>query len=128
LKKSVRFAIYVGLLAFAWFILFSGYSFNTTRIGALITTTVNGMNTLSLSAVAFAIALVITYLVTSGWGLILLGALALVGLAVVAILHPYLFPLLIPMFALWLFCAAARRKESSAAKHAPSKHAPSKHA
>lgn len=123
MKKPVRFLIYLALLGFAWFILFSGYSFNTTRIGGLIKNTLSEMTTLSLAAVVFAIALVITYLVTSGWGLIVLGALALVGLVVVAILHPYLFPLLIPMFALWMFCAAARRKESVSAKHSSSKHA-----
>lgn len=128
MKKPVRFVIYAALLAFAWFVLFSGYSFNTSRIGALISSTLSEMNTLSLAAVVFAIALVITYLVTSGWGLIVLGATALMGLIVVAILHPYLFPLLMPMFALWMFCAAARRKESSAAKHSHTKHASSKHA
>lgn len=124
MKKPVRFAIYVVLLAFAWFVLFSGYSFNTTRIGSMIISLLNGMNTLTLAAVVFAIALVITYLVTSGWGLILLGILSLMGLVVVSILHPYLFPLLIPMFAIWLVCANARRKEHAAApKPAPSKHA-----
>lgn len=128
MKKPVRFVIYAALLAFAWFVLFSGYSFNTSRIGALISSTLSEMTTLSLAAVVFAIALVITYLVTSGWGLIVLGATALMGLIVVAILHPYLFPLLMPMFALWMFCAAARRKESSAAKHSHAKHASSKHA
>lgn len=123
MKKPVRFVIYIALLAFAWFVLFSGYSFNTTRIGALLSNLLDDMNTLTLAAVVFVIALFITYLVTSGWGLILLGAMALVGLVVVSILHPYLFPLLIPMFALWMFCAAARRKESAAHKPASSKHA-----
>lgn len=128
MKKPVRFLIYAALLAFAWFVLFSGYSFNTSRMGSMLSAALSEMNTLTLSAVVFVIALVITYLVTSGWGLILLGAAALMGLCVVAILHPYLFPLLIPMFALWMFCAAARRKESSAAKHHPAKHVSSKHA
>lgn len=124
MKRPVRFVIYVALVAFAWFMLSPALSINTAQIGAPIKALLGGMNTLTVVTVVFAIALVITYMITSGWGLILLGALALMGLVVVSVLHPYLFPLLIPLFTLWLLCAAARRKENAAPKAAP----PSKHA
>lgn len=124
MKKPVRFTIYVALLAFAWFMLSPALTINTAQIGAPIKTMLGGMNTLAMATVVFGVALLITYMITSGWGLILLGALALVGLIVVSVLHPYLFPLLIPLFTLWLLCAAARRRESAAPKPAaPSKHA-----
>lgn len=124
MKKPIRFTIYVALLVFAWFMLSPALTINTAQIGAPIKAMLGGMNTLAMATVVFGVALLITYMITSGWGLILLGAMALVGLIVVSVLHPYLFPLLIPLFTLWLLCAAARRRESTAAKPAtPSKHA-----
>lgn len=123
MKKPVRFTIYVALLAFAWFMLSPALSINTAQIGAPIKTLLGSMNTLAMATAVFGIALVITFMITSGWGLILLGALALVGLIVVSVLHPYLFPLLIPLFTLWLLCAAARRRENASTKAASSNHA-----
>lgn len=124
MKKPVRFTIYVALLAFVWFMLSPALTINTAQIGAPIKAVLGGMNTLAMATAVFGTALLITFMISSGWGLILLGALALVGLVVVSVLHPYLFPLLIPLFTLWLLCAAARRRENSAAKSAgSSKHA-----
>lgn len=124
MKKPVRFTIYVALLGFAWFMLSPALTINTAQIGAPIKAMLGGMNTLAMGTAVFGIALLITFMISSGWGLILLGALALVGLVVVSVLHPYLFPLLIPLFTLWLLCAAARRRENSATKTAgSSKHA-----
>ena len=129
-KRPVRFLIYIALLGFAWFMLAPALSINAAQIGApvkslaVIKSALAGMNTLAVAAVVFAVALAITYMITSGIGLLLLGALALMGLVVVSILHPYLFPLLIPLFSLWMLCANARRKEhTSAAKVSHAKHA-----
>lgn len=124
MQKPIRFMIYVAILALAWFVLLPALSINTAQLGASFKSLFSGMNTLVVATAIFGAALFITYMITSGWGLILLGALALVGLIVVSILHPYLFPLLIPLFTLWVMCAAARRKESTAEKSAAS----SKHA
>ncbi|MBC6903891.1 hypothetical protein DWB84_00180 [Saccharophagus sp. K07] len=115
MKKPIRFIIYVAILIFAWFMLAPAMSINTAQIGAPLKSLATGMNTLAAATIIFGAALVITYMITSGWGLILLGALALMSLIVVSVLHPYLFPLLIPLFTLWLLCAAARRKENAAA-------------
>lgn len=123
MKKPVRFTIYVALLAFVWFMLSPALTINTAQIGAPIKAMLGGMNTLAMAVAVFGIALLITFMITSGWGLILLGALALVGLVIVSVLHPYLFPLLIPLFTLWLLCAAARRREGAVKSAAPSKHA-----
>lgn len=124
MQKPIRFMIYVAILALAWFVLAPALSINTVQLGGPIKAMLGSMNTLVVAAGIFAVALFITYMITSGWGLILLGAMALMGLIVVSILHPYLFPLLIPLFTLWVMCAAARRKENVAEKSAaPSKHA-----
>lgn len=118
MQKSIRFMIYVAILALAWFVLSPALTINPTQLGAPFKSLFGGMNTLVVAMVIFGLALFITYMITSGWGLILLGALALVGLIVVSVLHPYLFPLLILLFTLWVMCAAARRRESTAAKPA----------
>jgi hypothetical protein len=120
-QKPIRFMIYVAILGLAWYVLSPAMYINTAQIGAPLKGIFSGMNSLAVGAAIFAVALAITYMITSGWGLILLGAMALVGLVVLSILHPYLFPLLIPLSALWVMCAAARRKESKSA--APSEHA-----
>lgn len=104
--------IYIGLIGVVWFILSPALTINTTQIGAPIKEFVNGWNILTISGAAFALALAITFLLTSGWGLFLLGVIALLGLLTVSILHPYLFPLMTPLFALWLACALARRREN----------------
>lgn len=114
MKKSVRMAIYVAFIALAWFILAPALSINPSKIGGPIKELLSGWNTMAIVTLAFAIGLAITYIITSGWGLIMLGGMALLGLVAVSILHPYLFPALTPLFALWVFCAVARRKAASA--------------
>lgn len=113
MKKPVRFLIYAGILGFAWFVLSPALSINSQQIGAPLRDLLSGWSTLAIASGVFALALIITYLITSGWGLVLLGTGALAGLVVVSILHPFLFPLLVPLFGLWLMCALARRKERS---------------
>lgn len=114
MKKPVRMVIYIAFIVLAWFILAPALSINTAKIGGPIKELMSGWNTMAIVTLAFAAGLAITYMLTSGWGLILLGGIALMGLVAVSILHPYLFPALTPLFALWVFCAMARRKSSSA--------------
>ncbi|MCR6652383.1 MAG: hypothetical protein NVV73_13250 [Cellvibrionaceae bacterium] len=118
MQKPIRFTIYIAILALAWYVLSPALTINPAQLGAPLKSLLGGMNTLVVATVIFALALFITYMITSGWGLILLGAMALMGLIAVSVLHPYLFPLLIPLFTLWVLCAAARRRESTAAKPA----------
>ena len=113
MKKPVRFFIYMTILGLTWYILAPALSINTSQIGAPIKSLIHGWSTLAIGALTVSLALLITYLITSGWGLIILGGLAFCGLVILGILHPYLFPLLIPLSALWVACAVARRKESA---------------
>ncbi len=113
MKKPVRFLIYMGILGLTWYIVSPALSVNFGKVGAPVRELTNGWSTLAIGGATLALALLITYLVTSGWGLIFLSGLAFCGLVVLGVLHPYLFPLLIPLTALWVACAMARRKEAA---------------
>jgi hypothetical protein len=89
--------------------------------GRAVTITVNGHPITSpfdaiISAWGLILALVILFCVAillafvlAGVGLIVLGVLALVGLILAAIAFPFLLPLLIPLFIVWVFCSFVGR-------------------
>ena len=58
--------------------------------------------------ILFCVAILLAF-VFAGVGLIILGCLAFVGLILTAIASPFLLPLLIPLFIIWVFCSIARR-------------------
>jgi len=58
--------------------------------------------------ILFCVAILLAF-VFAGVGLIVLGCLALVGLILAAIASPFLLPLLIPLFIVWVFCSIARK-------------------
>ena len=60
------------------------------------------------TVVFFCVAILLTFVFT-GVALIILGTVALVGLIFVAIAFPFLLPLLIPLFIVWVFCAGVRK-------------------
>ncbi len=119
MKKPARFLIYMGILGLTWYILAPALSINTYKIGAPIKALLSDVNTFGLIGIAVIFALLITYLITSGWGLLFLGGLAFCGLVIMGVLHPYLFPLLIPLTALWVACALARRRENTTKSEQP---------
>jgi hypothetical protein len=62
----------------------------------------------------FCVAILLAFVFT-GMGLIVLGALVLCGLLAAWLVLPFLLPLLIPLFLVWIFVAAVRRRTSSRA-------------
>jgi len=58
--------------------------------------------------ILFCVAILLAF-VLAGVGLIVLGSLALVGLILAAIAFPFLLPLLIPLFIVWVFCSIVCR-------------------
>ena len=58
--------------------------------------------------ILFCVAILLAF-VFAGVGLIILGCFAFVGLILAAIAFPFLLPLLIPLFIIWVFCSIARR-------------------
>jgi hypothetical protein len=62
----------------------------------------------------FCVAILLAF-VFAGVGLIVLGVLVLVGLLAAWLVFPFLLPLLIPLFLVWVFVAAVRRRSNSGA-------------
>lgn len=58
--------------------------------------------------ILFCIAILLAF-VFVGIGLIVLGCLAFVGLILAAIAFPFLLPILIPLFIVWVFCSIVCR-------------------
>jgi hypothetical protein len=58
--------------------------------------------------ILFCVAILLAF-VFAGVGLIVLGVFALVGLILIAITFPFLLPLLIPLFIVWIFCSIVCR-------------------
>jgi hypothetical protein len=58
-----------------------------------------------------AILLIFTF---AGTGLIILGVLVIAGLAAVCFAFPFMLPLVIPLFLVWIFVAAVRSRKPGA--------------
>lgn len=114
MPKPIRLLIYLAIIGFSGYMLAPALSINTGKIGEPIRELLSSLNILASTGIIFGLALLITYLIRSGFGLVILGSIALVDMIVLAILHPYFMPLLIPMFAVWMVCAVARRKQEEA--------------
>jgi len=61
----------------------------------------------------FCVAILLAF-VFAGAALIVLGVLVLAGLLAAWLAFPFLLPLLIPLFLVWIFVAAVRRNTKSA--------------
>jgi hypothetical protein len=64
------------------------------------------------SVILFSVAILLVF-VFAGVGLIVLGALTLVGLILAAVALPFLLPLFIPLFIVWAFCALLCRHKAT---------------
>jgi hypothetical protein len=58
--------------------------------------------------ILFCVAILLAF-VLAGVGLVILGVLALVGLVLIGVTLPFLLPLLIPLFIIWVFCSIVCR-------------------
>ena len=66
-----------------------------------------------VAIVAFFCVAILLAFVFAGVGLMLLGVLVLAGLLAAWLAFPFLLPLLIPLFVVWIFVAAVRRGAKS---------------
>jgi len=64
------------------------------------------------SVILFSVAILLAF-VFAGVGLVILGALALVGLILMALVLPFLLPLFIPLLIVWAFCALLCRHKAT---------------
>jgi hypothetical protein len=70
------------------------------------------LGTAIAGVVLFCVAILLAF-VFVGVGLLILGIFVLVGLILAAVAFPFMLPLLIPLFIVWIFCGIARRKKSA---------------
>jgi hypothetical protein len=66
--------------------------------------TVTGVWGLMLGGIVLFCVAILLVFVLAGVGLIILGVFILVGLILAAVLFPFMLPLLIPLFVVWVFC------------------------
>jgi hypothetical protein len=101
----------------AWFIVFPGDSFNIVINGEPVTGPMRGAVGLSgivVGAIALFCAAIVMVFVVAGVGVIAVGLLVLAGVVVALVMFPFMLPLLIPLFIVWLFVAIIRKSRSSA--------------
>lgn len=114
MKRPTRLLIYLGIVASTVVILLFDLKINFAHVrapdGPL--SLFHGVKIIIPTLLFVSLLMVFTFLFSSGWALVFMGAIAFLCLLVMAILHPYLFPLLIPFFGLWVACANARWNES----------------
>jgi hypothetical protein len=62
--------------------------------------------------ILFCVAILLAF-VFAGVGLIVFGCLVLVGVILAAIAFPFLLPMLVPLFIVWLVCSLASRTKAA---------------
>ena len=108
-----RLALILAVFMFvflAWALFLGGDVVSITRNGREITGPFGaliGVWSFILTLVIFFCVAILLAFVLAGVGLIILGCLALVGLILAAVAFPFLLPLLIPLFIVWVFCSLA---------------------
>lgn len=109
-KLALLFALLM-ITFLVWPVLAAHYGVNITINGRSITSpfdAVVGIGGLIFTLVILFCVAILVALVLAGVGLIVLGCLALVGLILAVIAFPFLLPILIPLFIVWLICSLAR--------------------
>ena len=69
-------------------------------------------STILTAVILFCVAILLAF-VFAGVGLVIVGCLALVSIILVAVSLPFLLPLIIPLFIVWVFCAIFRRGKAT---------------
>lgn len=75
--------------------------------------TVIGLWGLVLTAVILFCVAILLVFVFAGVGLVILGCLAFVAVVLIAVSLPFLLPLIIPLFVVWVFCAILCRNKAT---------------
>jgi len=100
----------------AWALISPAYTVSISVNGRPITSpfgAIIGVWGLILTVVIlFCVAILLAFVFT-GVGLIVLGCLALVGVILAAIAFPFLLPILVPLFIVWLVCSLACRTKAA---------------
>jgi hypothetical protein len=114
MAKQIAIALVIALIALLAWVMFRASDItivvNGQQLSGPLELAAKGWGLLVAVVVLFCAAILLIFVV-AGIGLILLGALVLAGLVAVAAAFPFLLPLLIPLFLVWLFIAAVRGRK-----------------
>jgi hypothetical protein len=112
MAKKVAIALVIALIALLAWVMFRASDItivvNGQQLSGPLELAAKGWGLLVAVVVLFCAAILMIF-VFAGIGLIVLGALVLAGLAALAVAFPFLLPLLIPLFVVWVFIAGVRR-------------------
>jgi hypothetical protein len=109
----VLVALLIGL--FGWWFIQSGNVFvtlNGNELAGPMKAVAGGWGFLVAILALFCVSILLAFAV-AGIGLMVFGALVLVGLILVAVEVPFMLPLLLPLFIVWAFVAWVRRGKAS---------------
>ena len=113
--KRIALLLVIAVLALLAWVLFSSsnvvITVNGQPLAGPIKLAAEGWGVLVAIVALFCAAILLAF-VFAGIGLILLGLLVLAGLLGAWLAFPFLLPVLIPLFLVWLFVAAFRGKGS----------------
>ena len=116
IKKLALILAVLMVVFLAWVFLGASDAVSITVNGREITSPLDaimGVWGLILAVIIlFCVAILLAF-VLAGVGLIVLGCLAFVALILAAVAFPFLLPILIPLFIVWLFCSIARRSKAT---------------
>lgn len=112
MAKKLALILAILMIAFLAFSLFGPGTNVSVRInGREITgplgTAVGLWGTILTAVILFCVAILLAF-VFAGVGIVILGCLALVAIILIAVALPFLLPLIIPLFIVWVFCAVCR--------------------
>jgi len=85
---------------------------NGQEVTGPLSTVLGVWGTLLAAVVLLCVAILLAF-VFAGVGLIILGVFVLVGLILAVVAVPFLLPILIPLFLVWVFCSIARRTKNA---------------
>ena len=112
MARNVAIVLVIALIALLGWVMFSTSNITIVvdgqQLGGPMELAAKGWGLL-VAVVGLFCAAILLIFVFAGIGLMLLGAMVLVGLVLLAVAFPFLLPLLIPLFVVWLFVAAVRR-------------------
>ena len=108
LKKLASILIILMIILLAWVLYIStadvSIIINGKQIISPLAPAIGIWKFILASVILFSVAILLAF-IFAGVGIIVLGVLALVAIILTAVALPFLLPLFIPLFIVWLFCA-----------------------
>jgi hypothetical protein len=115
IKKLVLILVILMIALLGWALLGStdvSISINGEQLTGPLAPAIGLWKLILATVILFCVAILLVF-VFAGVGLVVLGCLAFVGLILMAVALPFLLPLLIPLFIVWVFCAALRGRKTN---------------